>query len=77
MKSALNQRHEHAAKCPFCGSGGEFLRYKARAGILFDSMGVFEGDYKNVERIMCIFCGADGPSAPDADNAVTKWNRRT
>lgn len=42
MKTALNKEHAETLCCPFCGSGGEFLRYKAKAGVLFDSMGVIK-----------------------------------
>ena len=76
MQTALNKIHAHAAVCPFCGADGMYLRYKAKAGVQFDSMGVFEQDYANVKCLMCVFCGATGPASDDANEAVTKWNRR-
>lgn len=77
MKTALNPAHDHAKNCPFCGSDGEWLRYKARPGSTFDGIGVFDADYPNVECLMCYFCGAAGPKSDHANSAVTKWNRRT
>ena len=76
MRTALNPEHAHAANCPFCGSDGEYLRYKSRKGLKFDSIGVLEEDYPNVECLFCSFCGTTGPKSEDAYHAVIKWNRR-
>lgn len=75
-ESGLNQVHSDIKACPFCGSDVEFLRYKAKPGILFDSIGIMSEDYKNVGQIACIFCGAVGPVSDNAHQACTKWDRR-
>jgi Lar family restriction alleviation protein len=52
--------------CPFCWS--DVLEVVPQPA--------FEDDENPPQVVTCISCGADGPPAKDAEQAVEFWNRR-
>lgn len=52
----------HDQKCPYCGCIGVLMRYKY--------------EYITLFRVDCINCGAKGPPAPTAQQAIANWTSR-
>jgi Lar family restriction alleviation protein len=56
-------------RCPHCGK----RRAEIRAGDVLPKGGA---EYKRLQAIVCMGCGAAGPWAAKLEHAVEGWNRR-